>query len=113
VSLAYTRTQTTVIGLEGTADAQSLAATVAWSRRRSLQMRVSPAFFRSTRAGVRADVYHLTVDVTRPITKGLSLNALFDGYRQHGNLYAVLSNETIPRYDVMVRLVVAPATQER
>jgi hypothetical protein len=113
LSLAYARTQTTVIGLTGIADAQSLAATAAWRFRRSLQIQVSPAFFRSARAGLVADVYHLTVDVARPIAKRLSLDVTFDGYRQVGNLYAGFANVTIPRYDMTVRLVAAPATQER
>jgi hypothetical protein len=113
LSAAYARTQTTVIGLTGVVDAQSLTTTAAWSLGRSLQIRVSPAFFQSAQAGPPADVYHLAFDVARPIASGLSLDVAFDGYRQHGSLYAAFANGTIPRYDVMVKLVAAPAAQGR
>src|SRR5207253_3365408 len=108
VSLAYARSQTTVIGLAGTADTQRVTGTADWRLRQSLRMRVSPGFFRSTYAGLQADVYHLAVDVVHPIANGLSIDVAFDASLQYGNLYVALANERIPRHDVMIRLVAAP-----
>lgn len=111
VSLAYGRTQTTVIGLAGTADTQSVTITGAWSVRPSLQMRVSPAVFRSSHAGLQAHVYQLAVDVARPITNDFSIDVAFDTSLQHGNLYPAFAHERIPRHSVMISLVATPATR--
>jgi hypothetical protein len=113
VSLAYARTQTTVIGLAGIADAQSLNVTAAWRPWPSLQLRLSPAVVRSANPAQHADVYQLTANVERRIAKGLSLDVVLNAYLQHGNLYTAQANETIPRQNVMIRLVAAPATTPR
>jgi len=113
VSLAYARTQTTVIGLEGVADTQSLALTAAWKPRPSLQMRLSPAVYRSAHAPLQADVYQLTINVERRIASELSLDIMVNTNLQHGSFYTALANATIPRQNVMIRLVAAPATRAR
>jgi hypothetical protein len=108
LSLAYVRTQTTVIGLEGIADAQSVSLTAGWKPRPSLQVRLAPAVFRSTNAALRADVYQLMATVERRIAAGLSLDVVINTNLQHGSLFAALANETIPHQQVMIRLVAAP-----
>ena len=113
LSLAYARTETTVIGLTGTADAHSLTASATWNLPQSLQLRVTPARFRSAQAGRRADVYQLAVGLSRPIARGLSLDVAFDTYVQHGNLYTDLAGETIPRHDMMIKLSAAPGARRR
>jgi hypothetical protein len=113
LSLAYGRTQTTVIGLMGPADTRSLAATTTWSLPQSLQLRAAPARYQSAQAGRRADVFQLAVALSRPIAKGLSLDVAFDTYVQHGNLYTGLASETIPRHVAMIRLAAAPGLRLR
>jgi hypothetical protein len=113
LSLAYAWTQTTVIGLAGTADTQSVTVIGAWSARPSLQMRVSPAFFQSSHAGLQASVYQLAAGVARPIANGLSFDVAFNASLQQGSLEAALANDRIPRHSVMIRLVTAPATRPR
>ena len=108
LSLAYARTQTTAIGLAGLAETQRVSATATWSPRRSLRIQISPAFFHSAQIGSQADVYHLSVDVTRQIASGLSLDAVVNTYVQHGTFSAQLASGTIPHQDVMIRLVVEP-----
>ena len=109
LSLAYARTQTTAIGLAGLAETQSVSATATWRLRRSLRMQISPAFFHSEQSGSQADVYHLSVDVTRQIAPGLSLAGVMNTYVQHGTFSAQLPSGTIPHQDVMIRLMVEPA----
>jgi hypothetical protein len=112
-SLAYARTQTTVIGLAGVTDAQSLSATAAWLPRPSLRLRLSPAVFRSANTALHADVYQLTAGIERRIARDVSLEVAVNLFRQHGNLYAASPDETIPRQNVVIRLVAAPATRPR
>jgi hypothetical protein len=112
-SLAYARTQTTVIGLASVADARSLTATAAWRPRPSLRLRLSPAMYRSATPAVHADVYQLTAGVERRIAKTLSLDVAVNAYFQHGNLYTTNPNENIPRQNVTIRLVAAPAARPR
>ena len=109
LSLAYARTQTTAIGLAGLAETQRVSATATWRPRRSLRMQISPAFFHSEQSGAQADVYHLSVDVTRQIAPGLSLAAVMNTYVQRGTFSTQLASGTIPHQDVMIRLVVEPA----
>jgi hypothetical protein len=113
LSLAYARTQTTVIGLAGTTDTQSLAATAAWRLPPSLQVRVSPGFHRSVHARLPADVYRLAVGVTRPIAGHLSLDVVFDSYVQQGSFHTALASGSISRHDVIVSLVATPAPRPR
>jgi hypothetical protein len=103
-SLAYGRTQTTIVGVNGAADIQNVTATAAWTPRRSLQVRMTPSFFRNTVASRQADVYVLAVGVMRPISSHLSVDVTFDGSVQRGNLVSGLAGE-IARRSVAIRLV--------
>ena len=105
LSSSYARTQTTVIGVDGAADIQNVTATAAWTPRRSLQMRMTPSFFRNAVGGREADVYMLTIVVSRPITSQLSVDVSFDGSVQRGNLVAGPAGEQIARQSVAIRLV--------
>jgi hypothetical protein len=113
LSLGYARMQTTIIGLTGVTDTQSLSATAEWNARPSLQMRLSPTVFRSAQPAVHADVYQLTGSVARRIAQTLSLEVACNAYLQRGNLYTGRATETIPRQNVLVRLVAAPAARPR
>jgi hypothetical protein len=109
MSLAYARTQATVIGLAGTADSESATATVAWRLRRSLQVTVSPAFVRTRHASLQADVYRLTLDASHPIGTGLSVAFAAVSSTQDGNVYARLASDgTIQQQSLMVKLVAEP-----
>lgn len=111
LSLVYSRTQATVIGIAGTADVQSLTAHAGWTVGRSLQMRVSPGVFHSALGGLRADVYVLSADVARPIAPGLSIGVAVDGALQHGSLLPNLALQTIARRAVLIRLVASPVSR--
>jgi hypothetical protein len=108
VSFAYARSQTTALGLVGLADTQKVSATATWRPRRSLRVHVAPAFFHSVHSAVQADVYQLSLGVTRQIVPGLSLDTAMTADVQHGRLAADRAAETIPRQNVMISLVVEP-----
>jgi hypothetical protein len=105
LSLAYARTQTTVIGVDGVADIQSVTATAAWTPGRSLQMRMTPSCFRNAAGGRQADVCTLAIGVRRPISNHLSVDVSFDGSVQRGNLVAEQVGERISRRSVAIRFV--------
>jgi hypothetical protein len=113
LSLAYNRTQTTVIGLSGTTDTQSFTATASWSPVASLQVRVAPGFFRNVQARQPVDVFHLAVGVVRPIARRVSLDVGFGAYMQHGGFHAPPADARISRHDVIVRLVTTPPSRPR
>jgi hypothetical protein len=105
LSLTYARTQATVMGLAGVADTQSLGATVGWTVWSSTRIRVGPSAFRTVLNGARADAYMVSVDVTRPIARGLSIDLALDDSVQRGALYARRTSSTVARRAVLIRLV--------
>jgi hypothetical protein len=113
LSVTYIRTQATVIGLAGAADTQSLSATASRTVWSSVRMRVGPSVFRSTFGGARADAYVFTVDITRPIARGLAIDVALDNSLQRGSLYGRLANTAIARRSALVRLVAGPSTKPR
>jgi hypothetical protein len=110
-SVTYARGQTTVVGLAGLVQTQSLIATVPWGSHRSVTFTLMPAIYRNEHASLRADVFRLSLSAVRPVTRSLSLEAVLAASVQHGNLYTTLAPPTIPRHEVLVRLVAGlPAT---
>lgn len=112
-SISYARAQITAFGVAEILHTQSISATAAWSLRRWLQVRMSPAFYQTERGTLRADVARLQGGAICSIGRSLSLEAMFDGSRQTGVLYYGLGGEMIPRHEVVVRLVAAPGTHSR
>jgi hypothetical protein len=103
LSLAYGRSQTTVIGLAGVADIQSLSATGAWPLAWSIHMRAGPSLFRTASGGARADAYVLALDFTRPIAHGVVMEVALNAGLQRGTLSAQMATTTIARRDMLIR----------
>jgi hypothetical protein len=112
LSIAYTRSQTTIIGLPGVADTQSVTSSAAWIGR-SLQLRVAPAFYRSDLSGAGTNVYRVTAEATRRLGRRFSAGVVVDSTVQDGSLNARLLHEFIPRHVVLVKLASAPAVPTR
>jgi hypothetical protein len=108
LSLAYSHTQTTIMGLPEMARTRSVTASTAWTFGRLFDVRVSPAYFRSAHTTLRADVYRLAGDIACRIADGLSMAVALERNVQHGDLYTGLSRPTIPRQTLMTRLVITP-----
>jgi hypothetical protein len=104
-SLSYAHTQTTLVGLAGTADAHSVTAAYGIERRR-LKLRASPGLLRTRQAPLSAVVYRLSVSCVRPISQRLAVEAAYDMNVQRGNIYAV-HTERIDRNLVSVKLAVS------
>jgi len=109
LALAYTRTQTTVIGLAGAADVESVGMTIGRTFGRSLDVQVAPAFFSSTLAALRAEVYALAINVKRPISSRVAVELTLQGSLQRGHIYPGGAGEDVPRHTILARLVAGPA----
>jgi hypothetical protein len=109
LSLAFVETQTTIVGLAGTARTQSVTSSAAWSLlRHSVQVQVSPGFFQSAHPMLRADVYRLAIDIAHPIANGLSLGVAIDTNVQHNRDDATLTHNRVARQMAMIKLVAVP-----
>lgn len=104
-SIAYTRTQTTVIGLANVTETQSLSGAWAWRLWSSVHMRLAPTVFRTEVEGSRVDAWVLAADLSRPLARGLAVDVSVNASMQRGRLNMLLANTTIARQVVLVRLV--------
>lgn len=111
LSISYARTQTTVVGLAGTLDTQSVTASAAYSPRPQLRIRIVPGVFRTTRDGRQADAGRLAFEAERTITDRLSLRAMYEATFQRGHLTAAPSADSIARHLVQLSVVAAPAAR--
>lgn len=101
-ALAYARSQTTVIGLVGVADIQSVHASYGRTFGQSLDIRVAPGFFRSALPGLHADVYVLSLSIVRRIGRAFAVDLTADGAVQQGSLYPALARQRIPHHRVLL-----------
>lgn len=105
-TLAYTRTETTVLGLAGTATTESLAATFVQSLGSSAELRAAPSYSSSTLGGLQADVFIMNLEAGYRITHYLTLIGSYEFSSQRGSLTAPAGGE-ITRNVVLFGLVVA------
>jgi hypothetical protein len=104
-SFSYAHTQTTLVGLAGTADVHSVTAAYGIDRRR-LKLRATPGLLRTTQATQSAVVYRMSVSCVRPVSQRLAIEAAYDLNVQRGNIY-IGRTERIDRNLVMVKLAVS------
>jgi hypothetical protein len=105
LSLGYARTQTTLIGLAGTADAQSVTAATQWEPWRLLQIRLEPGVFQAARLGRQSRSYRVGFRTSLTITKGLSIVTAYDASLQHGNVYPTIGFDTLSRHVASISIV--------
>ena len=113
LSIAYARTQTTLVGFAGLLDTQSVTASAAYSLPSRLQIRIVPSVFRTSRDGRRAEAGRVAFEADRPITRRLSLRGMYEATFQRGHLIAAApSADSISRHLVQLSVVAARATRE-
>jgi hypothetical protein len=106
LGLAYTRSETTVIGRTGTATTETLGATLGYSLGSSIEIRAAPSFLSSTLGGLQADVFIMNLEVGYRIARYLTLIGSYEFSTQHGSLTAPGGGE-ITRNVVLLGLVIA------
>jgi hypothetical protein len=107
LSLAYSRSYTTVLGVPAPVAVERLGMTIDRLVERSFEIQVSPALFRSTLAGAQARVFALDVNVRRPISPRVGLEFTLHGNAQHGSLLPSGAGRLLPRHSILLRLVMA------
>jgi hypothetical protein len=113
VSIAYTRTQTTLIGLVGVADTHGVTARFAAANAAGAAIRVEPALVRTSQGDFASTVSRVSIGCAWPIARALALDASYDYALQRGNLYAAQTLESIGRNVIMIRLVAAGGAAAR
>jgi len=107
LSIAYARTQTTLIGVASILDTQSITASAARTLRSRLQIRVTPGLFRTASDTQRADAARLAFEAERPVTGQLSLRATYEAAFQRGSFIAAPFAHSISRHLVQLSVVAA------
>jgi hypothetical protein len=112
LALTYARRQTTLIGLTGTADVQSVTASTGLRfPRQLLTVQMSPAFYQTTGEMIRQSAYRLAIDIVRPIVSSLSLDVTVEGHVQPDSRFAPSGYGRLARQAVTIALVAAPAVR--
>lgn len=104
ISVAYVRTQTTLIGLPGLTHTQSMAVSIGALLPR-LQVRITPDVARIIHRGVEAWVYRAGLEGLHPITRSFSLRAAYEASFQNGDIYATIDAPSIARHLISIGVV--------
>lgn len=97
VSLAYARSQTTVVGRAGTVTSDSVSLPLRYKFLPVFEVSATPSFSRSTSSTTEAKVYGMKLDGTYEMTKWLSLVASYEYRLQKGVIGTATS--TAGRHD--------------
>jgi hypothetical protein len=112
LALSYNRVQTTLIGLAGTADAETLSATAAVGKPTGLRLRITPAVMTTSRHELGARVARVGVGGSYPLSRALTIDVAYDATFQRGDVY-VHNLARIARHVTAVSLVLTPAGSAR
>jgi len=112
-SLAYLHTQTTLIGLAGTAETDSVTAAFTSDPHRRLVVHAGPSVSYTRQADLASMVYRLSLSCARPIARNLSVEAAYDVNLQRGNVYTGRGVDAIERNVALIKLVVAQTAPVR
>lgn len=104
--LAYTHTETTVLGMTGTATAANLGATLAYRFSPSFEMRLAPGFSSIKHDDRRARVFHVNIEAGYRMAHYLTLIGSYQFSAQRGALTASAGGE-IDRHVALLGIVVA------
>ncbi len=114
LDVAYARTQTTVFGVASLVASQNVVATTTWRAGRTLALTIAPAYYKSERGALKADVYRCSIGGSKTIARLLSVGISYDTALQRGNLYRATATDSIGRHQLMMRFtVVAPAPRRQ
>ncbi len=108
MSVSYTRTQATVVGLAGVAEVQGISAAIEWPLWSATRLRFGPALLHTELGSARADAYVVGLDVTRPVTRGITFDLSVSSNLQRGGLNSITANPSIDRNVALIRLIAGP-----
>ena len=112
LAMSYNRVQTTLIGLSGTADAETFATSATVGRPTGLRLRVTPAVMKTSQNEFDARVVRVGIGGSYPLTPFLALDVAYDATLQRGDVY-VHTATRIARHLTAVSLVLTPPNLTR
>jgi hypothetical protein len=104
LGVAFSQTQTVIVGVAGIADTQNVVANAEFDVWRQFRIRLAPGAFRITAGERHATGYRGTIELSRALTRTMSFIAAFQSNVQNGNIYP--GTIRYP-FDVISRQVVA------
>ena len=101
----YTRTQTTLIGVDGVVDAQTWTASGTVNRSRSLTLRLAPSLSEMSNGRGRARAWRIGFDAEHATAGGFVVRTSYEFSKQGGGLFAGASDLSLSRHLVQIGIV--------
>jgi hypothetical protein len=108
LSLTYTRMQTTIVGLHGVVDTESVNAIASLAASRDLEIQIAPGISRMRQEGGGTHAWRLTMSAEQRVRGRLLLRVSYDGTIQHGPSFRHGSGIAVSRHLVQFGLGVRP-----
>jgi hypothetical protein len=107
LSIGYTRTQTTIVGLAGVADTQGITASGSLTPHQGLQLRVSPGVSRTRHQIGRTDAWRVAFDAERHVGSSVLLRLSYEVNVQRGRLITI-GDPSVSRHIVQLSVLPVP-----
>jgi hypothetical protein len=104
-AFTYTRTQTTLIGVNGVIDAQTWTASGTMNRGRAVTLRLSPSLSDMSTGGSRARAWRMAFDAEHATASGFLVRASYEFSRQGGGLFVGAPDRPLSRHLVQIGIV--------
>jgi len=101
----YTRTQTTLIGVNGVVDAQTWTASGTMNRGRSLTLRLAPSLSEMSNRSGRARAWRIGFDAEHATAGGFLVRTSYEFSKQGGGLFAGATERSLSRHLVQIGIV--------
>jgi hypothetical protein len=111
LTVTYARTQTTVIGVAGLIDAESITAGVSLAPRPGLEIQAGPGLSRTRQNGDDARAVRLAISADQRIDSRLVLRMSYEASAQRGRLLTDVSADRVARHVVQIGLSVQPLSR--
>jgi hypothetical protein len=112
LAIGYARTQTTIVGLAGVADTQSITASGSLTPRQGLHLRVSPGVSRTRHQIGRTDAWRVAFDAERHVGSGVLVRLSYEVNVQRGRLITI-ADPSVSRHVVQLSVLPGPRPVSR
>jgi hypothetical protein len=113
LAIGYARTQTTIVGLAGVADTQSITASGSFTPHHGLQLRATPGLSRTRHPIGRTDAWRVALDAERHVGSNVLLRLSYEVNVQRGRLVTI-ADPSVSRHIVQLSVLpVPPAASNR
>ncbi len=110
--IAYSRTETTVLGVAGTATTDTIGVTLAYSFGPSTEIRMAPSYLSSKHRNLQAEVFLMNLEMGYRLTRYLTLIGSYQFSSQRGGLTAPADGEINRNVALLGIVLAAPERSE-